>query len=200
MVTALRRPIDTDSEEVHHKNEDKTDNTLSNLELITPVEHARWHAIKGRYRHRFDGAIHPVHGNVLSVLPKVDRVVSVEAAGVCATYDIQMDAPHNFVANGVVVHNSGKTAIGCGIIIERGKWAVVIVPTIDLLHQYKRFLSSHLAQGGSVISGPGSGFNSLDPDSMDRGSYVPVKIGQPGDGVVDPQPITVATARTMAKA
>lgn len=76
---------------------------------------------------------------------------------------------------------SGKTAIGLRVIVARGKHALVIVPTLDLLHQYRRFLSEHLSE---------------DPQSSQEG----VHIGQLGDGVVDPQPITVATVKTAAKA
>lgn len=36
-------------------------------------------------------------------------ITSIEPAGVMTTYDIEMEAPHhNFVADGVVVHNSGR--------------------------------------------------------------------------------------------
>lgn len=68
---------------------------------------------------------------------------------------------------------SGKTPIGARIIAARGKWSVVVVPTIDLLYQYKEFLEEHL---------------------------VGVEIGQLGDGVVNPKEVTVATVRTMANA
>lgn len=78
---------------------------------------------------------------------------------------------------------SGKTAIGTRIIQGRGKYALVVVPTIDLLWQYKSFLQQHLL--GVADDGKAKG---------------PIKIGQLGDGVVDPQPITVATVRTAAKA
>lgn len=76
---------------------------------------------------------------------------------------------------------SGKTAIGARIIAARAKWALVVVPTIDLLHQYRDFLEAHLVAGDSPMGAP-------------------ISIGQLGDGVVDPQPITVATVRTAAKA
>lgn len=79
---------------------------------------------------------------------------------------------------------SGKTAIGCRIIQARGKWALVVVPTIDLLHQYRDFLRDHLMYYVEGCEGPGFA----------------MPIGQLGDGVVDPQPVTVATVRTAAKA
>lgn len=71
---------------------------------------------------------------------------------------------------------SGKTAMIARVIEGHALWAVVIVPTIDLLNQTREFLGEHL----------------IGPDAE--------RIGQLGDGVVDPQPVTVATVRTMAKA
>lgn len=72
---------------------------------------------------------------------------------------------------------AGKTAIGARVIAARAKHALVVVPTIDLLHQYRRFLQDHVLMDGR-----------------------PVEIGQLGDGEVQPKPITVATVRTAAKA
>lgn len=72
----------------------------------------------------------------------------------------------------------GKTLLACQIIAAKNRQAVVIVPTIDLLIQTRDYLREHLS-----------------------GAYATPweKIGQLGDGVVDPHPITVATIRTMAK-
>lgn len=43
-------------------------------------------------------------------VPVFDKVVSIEDAGEIDVYDLVMDDPHhNFVADGVVVHNCGKT-------------------------------------------------------------------------------------------
>jgi superfamily II DNA or RNA helicase len=69
---------------------------------------------------------------------------------------------------------SGKTAIQARVIDGLKRQAVVIVPTIDLLKQTRRFLEEHLEVEGGI--------------------------GQLGDGVVDPRLVTVATVRTMAKA
>lgn len=75
---------------------------------------------------------------------------------------------------------SGKTLIGTKVIQAKGMHALVIVPTIDLLYQFKDYLTAHLSPDGDD----------------DWGGW---EIGQLGDGVVDPRPVTVATARTMAK-
>lgn len=49
-------------------------------------------------------------GGVVVVLPKRSRIAAIEDGGVVDVYDLCMEGPHhNFVVNGVVVHNSGKT-------------------------------------------------------------------------------------------
>jgi thymidylate synthase (FAD) len=47
------------------------------------------------------------HKQAHSLVPSAAKVVSIEYARECPTYDLAMKAPnHNFVANGLVVHNS----------------------------------------------------------------------------------------------
>lgn len=51
-----------------------------------------------------------VIGNGVDECLTLETVVSVKSAGQQRVYDMEMDGPHhNFVANGIVVHNSGKT-------------------------------------------------------------------------------------------
>lgn len=83
---------------------------------------------------------------------------------------------------------SGKTAIGARVIIARNKHALVIVPTLDLLHQYREFLEAHILD------------NDTSEDPTGGSGWGRCHIGQLGDGVVDPQPITVATVKTYSKA
>jgi len=49
-------------------------------------------------------------GGLVVVLPKSSEIVDISDGGVVDVYDLSMETPHhNFVVNGVVVHNSGKT-------------------------------------------------------------------------------------------
>lgn len=83
------------SQIVHHKNEDPTDNRVGNLEVLDSVkEHSN--------RHNWGN-------NVLWQVGQ-DKVASITPFEIEDTYDVEMVAdPHNFLANGFVVHNTGKT-------------------------------------------------------------------------------------------
>lgn len=90
---------------VHHINGVKHDNRPENLEVLTAAEHHRSHDP----RVHLDGAV-SAKGGLVVVLPKPCEIISIEDGGVTDVYDLCMEAPHhNFVVNGVVVHNSGKT-------------------------------------------------------------------------------------------
>jgi DNA-binding transcriptional ArsR family regulator len=81
---------------VHHKDNNRKNNELSNLEVMTDDEHKRLHCHAG------------ATSNVLEhVAP--DKIVSIELIGTEAVYDLSVPHPHNFLANDIVVHNCGKT-------------------------------------------------------------------------------------------
>ncbi len=109
--------------------------------------------------------------------------VQIETVGIDSRW-YQDDAVEAAILNprGVIraPTGAGKTAIGARIIAAKKKVALVIVPTVDLLYQYRDFLTEHLKV------------------TLPDGTEEP--IGQLGDGVVDPRSVTVATIRTAAKA
>lgn len=85
-------PRDVD---VHHLNGDYQDDSLENLQVLDRKVHIAEHQEQKCQR------------------SKVIEPVVIESILECKqemTYDIQMEGPHhNFIANGLVVHNSGKT-------------------------------------------------------------------------------------------
>lgn len=84
--------------DVHHIDENTLNNSIENLELIDMRQHARTHALDRHDNLRF------------IVVP--DEVVSIESVGMKETYDIKCGFPYNnFIAQGIVVHNSGKSTI-----------------------------------------------------------------------------------------
>lgn len=84
---------------VHHVDHDPLNNNPDNLLIMTHADHH---------------ALHAAEGKTASVLFKIitEKVVSIEPYGREQTYDIEVeDDPHNFLANGFVVHNTGKTLL-----------------------------------------------------------------------------------------
>ena len=95
-------------ESVHHKNERRDDNRLSNLELLDQNKHSSLHGATINFKN-MDGARAGTGGEIIFI-PRADTVVSTEDAGEETVYDIVMaDSARNFVANGVIVHNCGKS-------------------------------------------------------------------------------------------
>lgn len=82
---------------VHHKDGVRTNNTLANLELQTRSEHSKEHEL---------------HKNLPIFMPKEVAISNIEEAGELQVYDVTVANAHNFVANGIVVHNCGKTMLG----------------------------------------------------------------------------------------
>jgi RecA/RadA recombinase len=83
---------------VHHLNEDFTDDRRENLVVLEESEHLREHAIER-------------HNNLRFVVTE-DRVRSIRPVGMRSTYDLHMESPYNnYVANDLVVHNSGKSTL-----------------------------------------------------------------------------------------
>lgn len=93
---------------IHHKDGDPTNNTPDNLEAVTEREHL----VKR----------HSCANNLKQGIPDIARVVSVHIAGIGPTYDIQCetipDNEPNFNANGIMVHNSGKSLFATDLIMN----------------------------------------------------------------------------------
>jgi len=76
----------------HHVDGNTHNNSQGNIMFLCECCHHQWHTGQA----------------VMSVFK--DKVVSITAAGIEHTYDIEMEGPnHNFVANGLVVHNSQES-------------------------------------------------------------------------------------------
>ncbi len=92
--------------EVHHVDEDTMNDELCNLMVLEKAEHAREHSKLENFTVEY---------------VKAGEVASIEDAGTVMTYDVQMDMPaNNFVANGILVHNTGKSLVAKAIASELG--------------------------------------------------------------------------------
>lgn len=82
--------------DVHHVDENRHNNHPDNLELIEHGDHAILHSDKNRGKW----------------VVTTEKIVSIDPAGDHDTFDVKCYVPHNnYVANGFVVHNCGKTGI-----------------------------------------------------------------------------------------
>lgn len=86
----------TPKQVVHHKDGNPKNNRIENLEVLdSQAEHNAVHDVTSRVLHKAVS----------------ERVVSVEPYGEEETFDLEVaDDPHCFLADGFVVHNTGKTA------------------------------------------------------------------------------------------
>ena len=90
--------LDPAVHQVHHINENSLDNSEANLQVLLVTDHHRHHA-RQSYQH-------------VLWREAYEEVVAIEATGAEMTYDLCLaKEPHNFTANGFVVHNSGKTTL-----------------------------------------------------------------------------------------
>jgi Holliday junction DNA helicase RuvB len=103
------------SDDIHHVDEDPTNDSPDNLVAISHADHAREH-------HANSDALNNVFVAV------VDLIELVESCGKRHVYDVKMkSAPHNFVVADFVVHNCGKTSIAQIVASEMSSrlWAAV---------------------------------------------------------------------------
>lgn len=84
------------SQLIHHKDGNHNNHRLDNLEVTDSKGHGKLHG----------------QDNIINVAETTDlsKIVSITKVGERQTYDLTVaDDPHNFIAEGITVHNSGKT-------------------------------------------------------------------------------------------
>lgn len=136
---------------VHHIDENPMNDDPTNLLVMSNEEHSKLH---GKYENFNPEYLREVH------------VVSIKEDGEEHTYDIQMEPPaNNFVANGIVVHNTGKSTLAMSTCIEAQKQepekSILFIDTeheLDLFY----FESIGLDLGNAIISQPDSAEEAFD--------------------------------------
>lgn len=138
--------------EVHHVDEDTMHDSLHNLVVMHKADHARLH-----------GKVENFNIEYLAV-----RVVAgVEPCGEVHTYDIQMDAPcNNFVANGVIVHNTGKS------LVAKAVASVLGIPLVRL--DFARVFSKYVGDSETRVRSALAMVEAMAPcvlfvDEIDKG-------------------------------
>lgn len=85
-------------EHVHHINENELDDDLSNLVVMSAAKHGKQHALE---RH-----------NNLRFVAVPATILRIEPVGMRDVFDLKMADPHrNYIVEGFVTHNSGKTTL-----------------------------------------------------------------------------------------
>ena len=84
--------------EIHHKDGNHHNNDISNLVLLTTEEHAKLHQ-QETHRLKPGGELQKT------------QVISITKTKVIDTYDLCCVNNHNYIANGLLVHNSGKSSV-----------------------------------------------------------------------------------------
>jgi len=110
--------------DVHHINENKSDNRLENLQVVNRSQHNK---------------IHNKANNISSMKIHYGKIKSIEKVGEENVFDIVMKDPYrNFVANGVVVHNCGKTIQALGFINLKSFKNILIITNASLKINWKK--------------------------------------------------------------
>jgi len=104
---SMFRFLDPNVWAVHHEDRDHKNNSPSNLEILTHTDHHKEHGETDKLDNLGFGFI------------EWSKVSHVIPHGYEETYDVVCEDPHrNFVGNGIVVHNCGKTILA-GYAIRR---------------------------------------------------------------------------------
>ena len=110
---------------VHHRDEDSSHNDLDNLQVLTHEAHQK---------------LHGDHTSFHQGIPKEVRVSWVKRAQISEeVYDLIACEPHeNFVANGMVVHNSGKSLAYLAAAQLSGERTAFLTSTRGLQNQLEK--------------------------------------------------------------
>jgi hypothetical protein len=120
--------IDPKQYHIHHKDFNHKNNNIDNLERLTPAEHHSKHKL---YR------------NFPNTKVTFIKIKSIKYVGKEETYDIECEKPYsNFVANGFVVHNSGKSLALIELTKIKGDKALLICPK-SLVEKWEEDIKLH---------------------------------------------------------
>jgi hypothetical protein len=126
---------------VHHRDLNHYNNNIENLEKLTISDHMKLHAV--------DAYKHFNQGN-----PEFSEAKSLESVGIEDTYDIICEDPHhNFSANDIIVHNSGKSTFVLDTIDYMDNKKGYNTPIQNIVFSIREFARSLIAaHKGAILS------------------------------------------------
>jgi len=171
----------TREQHVHHLDENVANDELTNLVVVDPSEHGRQHAVE---RH-----------NNLRFAAVADTIVSIEVVGAKPTFDVKMLAPfNNYVANGFVVHNCGKTTLALTLAASVARHGGTVV-FID----YENAISVGYAAALGVPVDDPSRFLLAQPDTLEDGFKIIYAMASAGVDLIVIDSIGAAIPESVAE-
>lgn len=135
--------VDPERFDVHHKDGNTRNNAPENLELLPFGEHQAQHGKSDGWKNA-------------QARTKPAKVLSVTPVGNEPVYDLIMESPyHNFVANGIVVHNcgSGKSLMGLSFATAFPNYRTVVVVPSMVVSQWREEALQWLRPDASISIG-----------------------------------------------
>lgn len=137
---------------IHHLDKNPFNDEYSNLELIEGSSHNQEHALENHNKLRF------------ILIPT--RIISIEKIGEKDVYDIKCEDPyHNYIADGIAVHNCGKTTIAIHAAVEmqkRGRAVGYVDVEQALDPDYMKALGLDMSSEKFVLSQPDNAEDALE--------------------------------------
>lgn len=123
---------------VHHIDENTSNNALDNLAVLSVSEHKRAHRVDKHFN----------YGKAVAV-----EIKEITPFGMEPVYDVVCADPHhNFVANGIVVHNCGlgKTVVALDYAARKKVPTLIVVDTTQLVGQWRKEIEQFLDVPGGI--------------------------------------------------
>lgn len=131
--------VDTKKYCIHHIDFNHNNNDIENLKCVTYEEHRKIHSNNNNGNPR----------NFNQGIIDYSKCISFKKIGIKNTYDISCEENYqSFTANGIIVHNSGKTQTALQLISRLGLKTLWIAHTYDLLNQSYDRAKSNLENVG----------------------------------------------------
>lgn len=137
------RFLDPAVHHVHHRDGDPANDDPDNLEVLSSADHSRTHSVEGGWKR-------------VMARQEVVRIESIEEVEPEPMFDLTMEDPlNNYVASGLVVHNSGKClmTIGADVLVDSRR-TLIVCPAIAK-HVWADEIQLWTGEAALLLSGRG---------------------------------------------